>query len=270
MGDVYEGVCEFILSVADELKAKGIPVQDMIDAQSFVWLSYLRAKVHSTTDEDTGVAEPLKGGVDIDAVWSDLAKAALALSAVIGVSGLALFIAGTGVITALAISSLRHPACDRARHKERGRSAGLFRSCWSLRRLLHERPCAVLHSVQVATRVDHVGGVVGHAGAGKQTRDRVLNLDTPLRYSTSRRNDDPTGADVLDDGWREEGRWLITARVGPRGVIVKHFPDDLFANREVAGIRLLYSEDHICETARYRKTLHRTFDRVFPTGELRG
>jgi AAA domain (dynein-related subfamily) len=69
MGDIYEAVCHFILSVADELKAKGIPVQDLIDAQSFVWISF-----QSPPERGPRVPEPC--GVDIDAAWRDLAKAA--------------------------------------------------------------------------------------------------------------------------------------------------------------------------------------------------
>ena len=40
MGEIYAEVCDFVRSVAEELKSHGVPVRDLIDAQSFVWLSF--------------------------------------------------------------------------------------------------------------------------------------------------------------------------------------------------------------------------------------
>src|SRR5207249_4481309 len=78
MGDVYEGVCEFVRSVADELKGKGAQAQDLIDAQSFIWLSFGQSKQGGGGDgveHDCGTKPP-KPEVDLDAVVADLAKAA--------------------------------------------------------------------------------------------------------------------------------------------------------------------------------------------------
>ncbi len=44
MGEIYAEVCGFVRAVAACLTAKGAPVQDLIDAQSFLWLSYQPAQ----------------------------------------------------------------------------------------------------------------------------------------------------------------------------------------------------------------------------------
>src|SRR5207247_597391 len=50
-GPLYEHVCEFVQAVSDALTAEGVPVRDLIDAQSFL---YLRAA------DDESPLEPTK------------------------------------------------------------------------------------------------------------------------------------------------------------------------------------------------------------------
>ena len=73
MGEIYAEVCGFVQEVADALKAHGVPVADLIDAQSFLWLGFRAQKaVEPTTKPKTGAVED----VDPEAVAKDLATAA--------------------------------------------------------------------------------------------------------------------------------------------------------------------------------------------------
>lgn len=40
LGELYEDVCGFVKSIEQELRERGVPVQDLIDAQSFMWLRF--------------------------------------------------------------------------------------------------------------------------------------------------------------------------------------------------------------------------------------
>ena len=70
MGEIYAQVCAFVQAVGAALKEQGAPVQDLIDAQSFVWISFLAAK---TADESK--PSPVPGVTQ--SVAKDLATAAL-------------------------------------------------------------------------------------------------------------------------------------------------------------------------------------------------
>lgn len=39
-GEVYEDVCAFVRAIGDGLRAHGVPVRDLIDAESFIWVRY--------------------------------------------------------------------------------------------------------------------------------------------------------------------------------------------------------------------------------------
>jgi hypothetical protein len=50
-GEAYAEVCGFVASIAQALRAHGVPVRDLIDAQSFVWLRFCSGdKVHTAAD----------------------------------------------------------------------------------------------------------------------------------------------------------------------------------------------------------------------------
>lgn len=79
MGDVYAGVCEFVQAVAAELKRQGVPVRDLIDAQSFIWLSFGAAEAMEepakTEHEPTESTKPVAEKIDEATVAKDLAEA---------------------------------------------------------------------------------------------------------------------------------------------------------------------------------------------------
>lgn len=81
MGDVYAGVCDFVQAVAAELRRQGVPVRDLIDAQSFIWLSAGASEVEPEpveTKPETGVrTKPLPEKIDAATVAQDLAKAVM-------------------------------------------------------------------------------------------------------------------------------------------------------------------------------------------------
>jgi len=71
-GTRYVGVCDFVHSVFGELATRGIPVKDMIDAQSFIWLS---ADSHEVEVTGTSSGESKEGAVlDVELVVKDLSK----------------------------------------------------------------------------------------------------------------------------------------------------------------------------------------------------
>jgi hypothetical protein len=50
-GEAYAEVCGFVASIAEALRAHGVPVRDLIDAQSFIWLRFCWGdKVHTAAD----------------------------------------------------------------------------------------------------------------------------------------------------------------------------------------------------------------------------
>ncbi|HTX07486.1 MAG TPA: AAA family ATPase [Solirubrobacteraceae bacterium] len=75
MGEIYAEMCELVKAVADELKTQGVPVRDLIDAQSFVWIRFYNAK----EQEAPAKAEPSKPAARpliTESVAKDLATAA--------------------------------------------------------------------------------------------------------------------------------------------------------------------------------------------------
>jgi AAA domain (dynein-related subfamily) len=84
MGEIYAAVCSFVQAVADELKEQGVPVQDLIDAQSFIWLSFGAAKKEVAEGgpkkpeaEPAPLPTPVVKKIDSAAVAKDLASAVL-------------------------------------------------------------------------------------------------------------------------------------------------------------------------------------------------
>jgi hypothetical protein len=72
MGDIYDEVCAFVRAVSEGLKAHEVPVQDLIDAQSFIWLSFGEAK---KPEVDPGkLPAPVVKKIDTAAVVKDLAE----------------------------------------------------------------------------------------------------------------------------------------------------------------------------------------------------
>ena len=71
-GTRYVAVCDFVHAVFEELVSQGVPVRDMIDAQSFVWLSAV------SLDAEAGgplTGESKNGAVlDLELVIKDLSK----------------------------------------------------------------------------------------------------------------------------------------------------------------------------------------------------
>ena len=74
MGEIYAQMCEFVQSVAAELKTHGVPVRDLIDAQSFVWISFLDAQEReAATQAEPVTAAPARAVAE--SVAKDLAAA---------------------------------------------------------------------------------------------------------------------------------------------------------------------------------------------------
>ena len=73
-GEIYVEMCDFVGSVADALKEGGAQVQDLIDAQSFVWLSFGNDEESSEPAAGPGPT-PAPTTIDIDLVAKDLAQA---------------------------------------------------------------------------------------------------------------------------------------------------------------------------------------------------
>ena len=67
-GALYAIVCDFVLEVAEALEAQGAPIQDLIDAQGFLWL---RAQGPSTSQTVDGAEETPVGAIlHLVAKWS--------------------------------------------------------------------------------------------------------------------------------------------------------------------------------------------------------
>lgn len=74
MGEIYEEVCAFVRAVAEGLKDHGVPVRDLIDAQSFIWLSFGEAKKLEPEVEHGPLPPPVAKKTDTAAVAKDLAE----------------------------------------------------------------------------------------------------------------------------------------------------------------------------------------------------
>jgi hypothetical protein len=75
MGEIYAQMCDFVQAVAAELQRHRVPVRDLIDAQSFVWIGFNTAKER----EKPAHAEPAKISTTppiTESVAKDLAAAA--------------------------------------------------------------------------------------------------------------------------------------------------------------------------------------------------
>lgn len=68
MGEIYAEVCNFVQAVGEGLKAQGAIVEDLIDAQSFLWLSFGAAKKNDAP-------APSKPPLAVESVAADLAAA---------------------------------------------------------------------------------------------------------------------------------------------------------------------------------------------------
>lgn len=71
-GSRYATVCEFVLGVQESLRSQGVAVEDMIDAQSFLWLRRERQ-----APEQEGRTAPEAPLVDFDVLARDLAESVL-------------------------------------------------------------------------------------------------------------------------------------------------------------------------------------------------
>ncbi|MDQ6884557.1 MAG: AAA family ATPase [Candidatus Dormibacteraeota bacterium] len=74
MGETYTAVCEFVGAVAQELRAKGVPVRDLIDAQSFVWIKFRESNEPKVKEAATAVTAPRETELDRTTIAVDLAK----------------------------------------------------------------------------------------------------------------------------------------------------------------------------------------------------
>lgn len=68
MGEIYAELCDFVQAVGEALKAQGAPTQDLIDPQSFLWMSFNAAK----EEKESKPSEPPVGA---ESVAKDLATA---------------------------------------------------------------------------------------------------------------------------------------------------------------------------------------------------
>ncbi len=75
-GEVYAEVCTFVQAVSDALRAYGVPIEDLIDAQSFIWISFSATKKAKPTPTSKPAAR-VASVADPDAVATDLAARTL-------------------------------------------------------------------------------------------------------------------------------------------------------------------------------------------------
>jgi len=74
-GKKYAAVCEFVQGIADALAAGGVPVADLIDAQSFVWLSFGQSTQPTPKPSNAqAAAQPTIAAPDLDTIAADLAE----------------------------------------------------------------------------------------------------------------------------------------------------------------------------------------------------
>src|SRR5207248_3331671 len=62
-GTKYTTVCEFVADVKESLVAAALPIEDMIDAQSFLWMRWSR-KTGTTAAEETPTPETQVAAMD--------------------------------------------------------------------------------------------------------------------------------------------------------------------------------------------------------------
>jgi 5-methylcytosine-specific restriction enzyme B len=72
----YVELCEFVQRVAAALKAHGANVVDLIDAQSFIWTSFLSAKESAPVPEKEKSGKEKTKVVDVKQIAKDLSEAA--------------------------------------------------------------------------------------------------------------------------------------------------------------------------------------------------
>lgn len=80
-GERYERVCAFVAAVLDALKAEGLPVADLIDAESFIWLRFEKpaAPAQSSGPQPKAVAVgwPLQRALGSPRNWQDVCRQAV-------------------------------------------------------------------------------------------------------------------------------------------------------------------------------------------------
>jgi hypothetical protein len=76
MGDIYADTCSFVKSVAAALRDAGAPVQDLIDAQSYIWLSFEAGKGQTPATAKPEPKGQPSAEIDRESVAKDLAAAA--------------------------------------------------------------------------------------------------------------------------------------------------------------------------------------------------
>ncbi len=74
-GQVYENVCSFVQAVAESLRTNGVPVTDLIYAQSFIWIKFREQSKPKGSTSITVVADGESDEVDVATVAADLSKA---------------------------------------------------------------------------------------------------------------------------------------------------------------------------------------------------
>jgi 5-methylcytosine-specific restriction endonuclease McrBC GTP-binding regulatory subunit McrB len=75
MGQIYENVSSFVQAVAESLRTQGVPVADLIDAQSFIWIKFREQSKPKDAKLITVVVDTQSEEVDVATVAADLAKA---------------------------------------------------------------------------------------------------------------------------------------------------------------------------------------------------
>ena len=75
-GAKYATVCEFVADVKESLLAAALPVEDMIDAQSFLWVRW-SMRTATTATEETPTPETQVAAADPEILARDLAEAVL-------------------------------------------------------------------------------------------------------------------------------------------------------------------------------------------------
>lgn len=73
-GQRYIELCEFVQSVAAALKSHGAAVVDLIDAQSFVWTSFLAAKELAPPPDEKKPGQEKTKAVDVKQIAKDLSE----------------------------------------------------------------------------------------------------------------------------------------------------------------------------------------------------
>jgi AAA domain (dynein-related subfamily) len=74
-GNKYAAVCEFVAGVRDSLREQSVAAEDLIDAQSFLWMRWLRRQPEAPPAEE--VTTPQAAVLDPEVLARDLADAVL-------------------------------------------------------------------------------------------------------------------------------------------------------------------------------------------------